>query len=66
MPRTAPGTALRADGVAVEAPGLRIESLGEVAWRIRPDRAGKHLLTVRAGGETVQKDLIVGSGYYPK
>jgi uncharacterized membrane protein (DUF106 family) len=48
------------EGVHVETPAVRIPSLREVAWRVRPDREGEHLLIVRVGTETVEKRLVVG------
>ncbi|MDA2931050.1 hypothetical protein MYX84_14075 [Acidobacteria bacterium AH-259-O06] len=47
-------------GVKVETPGVRIDSEGEVAWRIRAQQPGRHLLTVRVGEQTVEKELYVG------
>jgi uncharacterized membrane protein (DUF106 family) len=48
-------------GVRVETPGVRIPSLGEVAWRIRAEEPGVHRLVVRAGPEAVDKELVVAS-----
>jgi len=50
-------------GVSVETPGVRIEERGEVAWRIRVDQPGHHRLTVKAGGDEVEKELIAGGGW---
>lgn len=47
-------------GVAVETPGVRVSSLKEVAWRIRPSEAGRYRLVVRVGDEGVDKELRVG------
>jgi hypothetical protein len=47
------------DGLEIETSGVRIPSLGEVAWRVRAKSAGRHSLTIRAGGESVEKDLVV-------
>jgi hypothetical protein len=47
------------EGLEIETPGVRIPSLGEVAWRVRAKSAGQHRLTIRAGGESVEKDLVV-------
>lgn len=52
------------DGVNVETPGgVRIVSQGEIAWRIRAARPGRYPLTVRAGNEVVEKELVVGAGW---
>ena len=46
------------DGVTIETPGgVRIESEREVAWRVRVDEPGDYLLTLRAGADSVQKQL---------
>lgn len=51
------------EGVAVETDGVRVKSLGEVSWRIRAERTGSYRLVVRAGDESVEKDLLVGRGW---
>lgn len=48
------------DGVALETEGVRISSLREVTWRIKADQPGRHRLVVRAGDESVEKELLVG------
>jgi hypothetical protein len=58
------GVALEAPaGVAVETPGVRVASLREVAWRVRPAEPGHYRLLVRAGDETVEKELRVGGAW---
>jgi hypothetical protein len=51
------------DGVTVETPGVRIESEREVAWRVRIDEAGDYRLTLRAGSDSVEKQLAA-SGHW--
>jgi len=46
------------EGVTVETPGVRIESEREVAWRVRVDEPGDYLLTLRAGDDLVEKQLL--------
>lgn len=48
------------DGVAIETPAVRIDSLHELVWRVRGDEPGRHRLVVRAGGESLEKELVVG------
>jgi len=48
-------------GVRIETPAVRIPSLREVAWRVRPDREGEHRLMVHVGTETVEKSLVAGN-----
>lgn len=45
--------------VSVETPPLRIEELREVDWRIRAESPGVFGLTVKAGGHSVSKEVIV-------
>lgn len=47
-------------GIAVVTPGLRIESLREVDWRIAAVRAGRQTVTVRAGDTRAAKAVVVG------
>jgi hypothetical protein len=49
------------DGVVVETPPLRVPSAGEVDFRVRADRPGRHRVTVVAGEERVAKTLSVGT-----
>ncbi len=61
--RTAPVELEAPAGVTVETPAVRVESLGELAWRVRADAPGRHRLVVRAGGETIHKELVAGHGW---
>jgi hypothetical protein len=45
--------------VVVETPPLRLEDPKEVDWRINPVSPGVYDLTIRAGGESVHKTLVV-------
>lgn len=46
--------------VVVETPPVRIESLGEVVWRVRPREAGEYVLKIRSGRTVQEKSLVVG------
>lgn len=45
-------------GVAVEVGPLRGQ--GDIVWRIRGIEPGRHQLTVKAGGQTYAKEVVVG------
>ena len=47
-------------GVTVETPAVRIPSRREVAWRLRVDEPGRHRVTLEAGGQRVEKELVAG------
>lgn len=47
------------EGVALDAPPVRTADR-EVFWRLRAERAGDHVLTLRVGGETIAKTWAVG------
>lgn len=51
------------DGVAIETPAVRIESKRELAWRVRGDAPGRHVLVVKTGNERIDKELVVGGGW---
>ena len=55
------------DGVVLETSGVRIDDVSEdfreVAWRIRAEESGEYKLLVKAGVQTVDKDLSVGGGW---
>jgi uncharacterized membrane protein (DUF106 family) len=58
-----PTVALEATPAAEVITGpVRIPSLREVVWVIRPRERGLHRLSFRAGEESVTKDLAVGDG----
>jgi hypothetical protein len=46
-------------GVALDAPPVRTAD-GEIYWRLRADAAGDHVLSLRLGGETLEKTWAVG------
>jgi len=50
-------------GVTVETPGVRIPSRREVAWRLRVEQPGRHRVTVRAGSDSVEKQLVAGGAW---
>ncbi len=58
---TAPVTLEAPDGVDVETQAVRIESLGELAWRVSGKVPGRHRLVVTAGEERLEKTFVVGS-----
>ncbi|MES2641381.1 MAG: hypothetical protein V4850_17955 [Myxococcota bacterium] len=47
------------EGVSLDAPPVRTAD-GEIAWRLRLDTAGDHVLSVAAGGTTETKIVAVG------
>ena len=53
------------DGIDVETPPVRIPTAGEVAWRIRVKAPGSHSVKLWVGGESVEKQVEVGSGWRP-
>lgn len=56
---------LTGNAVEVETEPLRIPATGEVCWRVRADEPGEHLLTLSAGGQSVEKSLIAGEHARP-
>lgn len=50
------------DGLSIVSPPLRIDSTGEVDWKVRVDRLGTHGVTVIVAGERVTKRLVAESG----
>ena len=46
-------------GLTLDAPPVRTSG-GEVAWRIRADEPGDHVLRIHTGGAVVEKGLAVG------
>ena len=52
-------------GVTVETPPVKIHSSREIAWRVRVDQPGIHLLHLTVGNHGVDKQLVGGSGWQP-
>lgn len=50
-------------GVVVETPPVRVRALREIAWRVRVDRPGRHVLRVQVGGEEIAKTLVGGTSW---
>jgi hypothetical protein len=50
-------------GLVLETPGVRVDSLQEVSWRIRAEEPGDYRLLVRSGGTETEKELRVGTGW---
>jgi hypothetical protein len=50
------------DAVEDRSGPVRVASRGEVCWTVRARQAGYHRLQFRAGGQTVEKELAVGTG----
>jgi len=46
-------------GIVIETPPLRLEEPREVDWRLRPAAAGRFNLTLRAGGKSYLKTVVV-------
>jgi len=53
------------EGVKVETPPVRIPSAKEIDWRLGATAEGLHILTVKVGDESSEKELVVGSGWGP-
>ena len=49
------------EGIVRETPGVRIDSLKQVAWRVRPQEPGLYQISAHTDGHDVQKQLLVGS-----
>ena len=49
------------DGLDIETAGVRIPETREVAWRVRGVSPGRFDLTVKAGDESVTKEMAVGN-----
>ena len=50
-------------GITVETPPVRIRATREIAWRVRVDRPGRHVLRVQVGDETICKVVVGGDGW---
>ena len=46
-------------GVVLEVPGVPTAQ-GEIAWRLRAEEPGDHVITIRVGDEVLEKGLAVG------
>lgn len=51
------------DGVIVETPPLRIESLKQVNWRVKIESEGLHQLTLLVDGEEIKQPVHAGKGF---
>ena len=60
-PSELPITLALPDGVVQETPPLRIDSTGEVVWRLRAARSGTHELAIEVGEHRILKRVLVGS-----
>jgi hypothetical protein len=47
------------EGLTRETPALRVDSRGEVSWRLRADTPGTYQIGVRVGGSTLSKRAVV-------
>ena len=48
------------NGVSVETRGVRIPSTREIAWRIRAESSGEHVMVIRVGEDAIDTHLVVG------
>ena len=48
------------NGIEVETSGVRNFFRREIAWRVRAKQQGTHRLTVRAGKQVAEKEVVVG------
>jgi uncharacterized membrane protein (DUF106 family) len=46
------------EGVIVEAGAVRMKGSSEIGWRVRPETAGTHTLTITVGDQTETKQLV--------
>ena len=53
------------EGVTVETPPVKIRESREIAWRVRVDESGRHVLRVQVGEATIGKTLVGGAGWGP-
>jgi len=60
---TIPELVADSDSVRVETPAVRSLEDGEVAWRIKPLRPGRHTITLRIESRGVTKLLVVGEDW---
>jgi hypothetical protein len=51
------------DAIRVETSAVRLMATHETLWRILPAAAGDYRLTIRAGGDSIQKTVHVGGGF---
>jgi hypothetical protein len=47
-------------GLTLETPALRIDSLHEIAWRVRADLPGRYLVRVGVGDHVYERRVLVG------
>ena len=47
-------------GIVSETPPLRIDSSGEIYWRLKAERPGRYAMDIRIGNETVTRYAVVG------
>ena len=47
-------------GLTQDTPALRIDTTGEILWRIRADKPGEHRIGIRIGGKELTKRAVVG------
>lgn len=50
------------DGVTATSPAVHVPATGEVAWRLTAEKDGKYDVKLRAGDQTVGKELVVATG----
>ncbi len=59
-PTAVPVAAEAPPGLAIDTPAVRIDSEGEVDWRLRAVAPGVHDVVVTVGGERLTKEVAVG------
>jgi uncharacterized membrane protein (DUF106 family) len=47
------------DGIVVETPAVRAPSILEVAWRVRAENPGSHVMRIHADNAPVEKTLVI-------
>ena len=53
------------DGVSVETRGVRVPSTREIAWRIRAESSGEHVMVIRVGEDAIETHLLAGDQWGP-
>jgi hypothetical protein len=48
------------EGLAAETPAIRVPRENMVLWRLRVLEPGRHLVRIKVGGETLEKEIVAG------
>lgn len=53
-------TLTSSEGIKIETPSCRVPQNGEVIWRIRALKEGRHSVTLQVGDSEITKEIVVG------